>query len=78
MYLAAATDPTKSLQANMAALDNIQALYGSGKLHAIGAGTANANQNKPAASKQIVKTGVDKKTGKKVVQYSDGTISYGD
>lgn len=42
LYLSAATDPTKSLQANMAALDNIESLYGSGKLHAIG---ANAQPN---------------------------------
>lgn len=42
LYLSAATDPTKSLQANMAALDNIESLYGSGKLHAIG---ANAKPN---------------------------------
>jgi hypothetical protein len=42
LYLSSATDPTKSLQANMAALDNIESLYGSGKLHAIG---SNAKPN---------------------------------
>ena len=90
MYLKAATDPNLDIKANLAALDNMYKLYGSGKLHAIGA-TNKTNlteqyrdkqeQNKPAekqAEKQIVKTGIDKKTGKKVVQYSDGTISYGD
>lgn len=31
----------------------------------------------PAAAKTVVKTGVDKATGRKVVQYSDGTVGYG-
>lgn len=87
LYLSSATDPTKSLQANMAALDNIEKLYGSGKLHAIGANNkpnlteeynakkVQEEKNKPV-EKQIVKTGIDKKTGKKVVQYSDGTTAY--
>lgn len=94
LFLSAATDPTKDIQANLAALDNMANLFGSGKLHAIGStnkpnlteaykdkkaqeAQAKSDQNKPEA-KQIVKTGIDKKTGKKVVQYSDGTNSYVD
>lgn len=85
LYLRSATDPNIDIKANLNALDNIQSLYGSGRLQAIGANAkpnlteqykAKQEQNKPA-EKQIVKTGIDKKTGKKVVQYSDGTISYG-
>ena len=94
LFLSAATDPTKDIQANLAALDNMANLFGSGKLHAIGStnkpnltedykakkaqeAQVKSDQNKPPA-KQIVKTGIDKKTGKKVVQYSDGTNSYVD
>jgi hypothetical protein len=88
LYLRSATDPNIDIKANLNALDNIQSLYGSGKLQATNANAkpnlteeykakkAKEGENKPAA-KQIVKTGIDKKTGKKVVQYSDGTISYG-
>lgn len=93
LYLRSATDPKLDIETNLRALDNIQELYGSGKLQAIGAtnkrnlteeykakqdktNQAQPDQSKPS-TKQIVKTGIDKKTGKKVVQYSDGTISYG-
>lgn len=87
MYLAAATDPNLDIKANLAALDNMEKLFGSGKLQAIGANNkpnlteeykakkAQEDKNKPV-EKQIVKTGIDKKTGKKVVQYSDGTTAY--
>jgi hypothetical protein len=37
MYLKAATDPNIDIKANLAALDNMSTLFGSGKLHAIGA-----------------------------------------
>jgi hypothetical protein len=94
LYLRSATDPNIDIKANLAALDNIQSLYGSGKLQATGANNktnlteeykakkaqeaqVKSDQNKPQA-KQIVKTGIDKKTGKKVVQYSDGTTAYAD
>jgi len=94
LYLRSATDPNIDIKANLAALDNIQSLYGSGKLQATGANNktnlteeykakkaqeaqVKSDQNKPPA-KQIVKTGIDKKTGRKVVQYSDGTNSYVD
>jgi hypothetical protein len=88
LYLRSATDPNIDIKANLNALDNIQSLYGSGRLQAVNANKkpnlteeykakkAKEAENKPA-EKQIVKTGIDKKTGKKVVQYSDGTISYG-
>jgi hypothetical protein len=52
LYLSAATDPTKSLQANMAALDNIESLYGSGKLHVIGA-NAKPNLTEDYKSKKV-------------------------
>lgn len=35
-------------------------------------------QGSTAATKKVVRTGVDKKTGKKVNQYEDGTIGYAD
>lgn len=87
LYLRSATDPNIDIKANLAALDNIQSLYGSGKLQAVGANAkpnlteeykakkAQEDKNK-SVEKQIVKTGVDKKTGRKVVQYSDGTTAY--
>lgn len=74
MYLRAATDPKLDLEANLAALDNLEKLYGTGRLNVAGAKNVET-QNKPV-EKQIVKTGVDKKTGRKVVQYSDGTTAY--
>lgn len=36
------------------------------------------NRGQQAKEKQVVRTGTDKATGKKVVQYSDGSISYAD
>lgn len=62
MYLATATDPTKGYQANIEALDRIEKLYGGGN-------------GKPAGGKTIVKTGMY--GGKKVYQYSDGSVDYG-
>lgn len=41
-----------------------------------GVGHAPAGQS--GGNKQIVKTGTDRNTGRKVVQYSDGTIAYAD
>lgn len=62
MYLATATDPTKGYQANVEALDRIEKLYGGGN-------------GKPASGKTVVKTGMY--GGKKVYQYSDGSVDYG-
>jgi len=42
MYLSAATDPNLDIKANLAALDNMEKLFGSGKLQAVG---ANAKPN---------------------------------
>jgi homospermidine synthase len=34
--------------------------------------------NKPSPSgKTVTRTGIDRKTGKKVIQYSDGSVEYG-
>lgn len=63
LYLATATDPTLSLEANREALDRIESLYGSGAL------------GKPAG-KTVTRTG--KSGGRKVVEYSDGSIEYAD
>lgn len=63
MYLATATDPKLGLQANMEALDRIENLYGGGS----GSGEKN---NQPARTP--VRTGTY--GGKKVIQYSDGSI----
>jgi hypothetical protein len=62
MYLATATDPTKGYQANVEALDRIEKLYGGGN-------------GKQAGGKTVVKTGMY--GGKKVYQYSDGSVDYG-
>jgi hypothetical protein len=59
MYLAAATDPNLDIKANLAALDNMEKLFGSGKLQSVGANNkpnlteaykAKQEQNKPAES----------------------------
>lgn len=47
LYLAAATDPTKDIQANMDALDNLERLYGQGAKNA----PAKPAEPKPAAPK---------------------------
>lgn len=74
MYLATATDPTLGLQANMEALDRIEALYGGGSQQP----PANRAAPKPAAptGRTVVRTGT--MNGRKVVQYSDGSTEYAD
>ena len=74
MYLATATDPTLGLQANMEALDRIEALYGGGSQQT----PANKAAPKPAAptGRTVVRTGT--MNGRKVVQYSDGSTEYAD
>ena len=74
MYLATATDPTLGLQANMEALDRIEALYGGGSQQP----PANRAAPKPAAptGRTVVRTGA--MNGRKVVQYSDGSTEYAD
>ena len=42
------------------------------------AGRAMPNQPKQPTAKNIVRTGTDKTTGRKVVQYEDGTTAYAD
>ena len=69
LYLATATDPTLSLEANKEALDRIEQLYGSGAL-----GKADAPP-KPAG-KTVKRTGTS--NGRKVVEYTDGSIEYAD
>jgi len=58
LFLSAATDPTKDIQANLAALDNMANLFGSGKLHAIGA-TNKPNLTEAYKDKQAKKEPVN-------------------
>jgi hypothetical protein len=74
LYLATATDPTLSLEANREALDMLERLYGSGSQAP--SAPAAPPAAKPAAAKQVVRTGT--LNGRKVVQYSDGSTAYAD
>lgn len=71
MYLATATDPTKSLEANREALQRLEELYGLGG----GAGQRGASGSWAAAGKQVKRTGTY--NGRKVIEYTDGTVTYG-
>lgn len=51
--------------------------YGKAGYNMDGFGGTTANVAPSSGGKSIVKTGVDKATGRKVVQYSDGTVGYG-
>lgn len=70
MYLATATDPKLGLQANMEALDRIERLYGGGA----NAGSTSATAS-PVANKAVKRTGTY--NGRKVIEYTDGTVDYG-
>jgi hypothetical protein len=88
LWLSTATDPTKSYEANMAALQNIEDLYGVTALEKqvtapnFDKKPANpANPAKPAANKAktVVRTGEVQSgpnKGKKIVEFSDGTTEY--
>jgi hypothetical protein len=87
LWLSTATDPTKSYEANIAALQNIENLYGVTALEkqvtAPNFDNKPANPNNPAkpaaTAKTVVRTGEVKSgpnKGKKIVEYSDGTTEY--
>lgn len=64
LWLNAATDPTLDYQTNMRALDQLESMLGNG-------GAATASQ---PAQRAVKRTGMH--NGKKVVEYSDGSIEY--
>lgn len=66
LYLATATDPTLDVAANRRALDMIETLYGKGST-----GTPTA-----PTGKTVKRTGTA--NGRKVVEYTDGSIEYAD
>jgi hypothetical protein len=82
LWLSTATDPKKSYEANMEALQNIENLYGITALDKqnptpinLNAPKATANtQNKKIEKEGTVQDGPNK--GKRAIQYSDGTIEY--
>lgn len=86
LWLSTATDPSKSYEANIAALENIENLYGLTALDKqVTAPTFDkkpaspANPAKPAAGKTVVRTGEVQSgpnKGKKIVEYSDGSTEY--
>ncbi len=90
LWLATATDPNKSYEANMEALQNIENLYGLTALErqAVAptfdnkkpnAANAPAKPNAPAATRTVVRTGEVQSgpnKGKRVTEYSDGTKEY--
>ena len=90
LWLSTATDPTKSYEANIEALQNIENLYGVTALErqAVAptfdnkkpnAPNAPAKPNAPAATRTVVRTGEVQNgpnKGKRVTEYSDGTKEY--
>lgn len=82
LWLSTATDPTKSYEANIAALQNIEDLYG---VTALDKQITAPNLKTPPtipipkSNKTVVKTGTVQdgpNKNKKIVQYSDGTTEY--
>jgi hypothetical protein len=82
LWLSTATDPNKSYEANIAALQNIENLYG---VTALEKQVTAPNLKTPPtipipkSNKTVVKTGTVQdgpNKGKKIVQYSDGTTEY--
>jgi hypothetical protein len=86
LWLSTATDPSKSYEANIAALENIENLYGLTALDKQVTApnfdkkpASPANPAKPAAGKTVVRTGEVQSgpnKGKKIVEYSDGSTEY--
>jgi hypothetical protein len=83
LWLSTATDPNKSYEANIAALKNIEDLYGVTALDK--QVTAPNFKNPPPipvpsnSNKTVVKTGTVQdglNKGKRAIQYSDGTVEY--
>lgn len=83
LWLSTATDPNKSYEANIAALKNIEDLYGvtalDKQVNAPNFKTPPTIPIPPNSNKTVVKTGTVQdgpNKGKKIVQYSDGTTEY--
>jgi hypothetical protein len=83
LWLSTATDPNKSYEANIAALKNIEDLYGVTALNK--QVTAPDFKNPPPipvpknSNKKVVKEGTVQdgpNKGKRAIQYSDGTVEY--
>lgn len=74
MYLATATDPTKSLEANRAALARLEEMFGMGA-GSLGSGGGNGASGSWGAGKTVKRTGTY--NGRKVIEYTDGTVEYG-
>jgi hypothetical protein len=80
-FIPSATDTKQAAQAKLQSLRNeilrnnaiIEGMYGDTNTYAPLPNVKSMTQNAP---KTIVKTGTDKTTGRKVVQYSDGTTEY--
>lgn len=70
LWLSAATDPTMDHETNMRALDNLENLIGGGSKKQPTAGGVPT----PSQSRTVTRTGMH--NGKKVFQYSDGSIEY--
>lgn len=69
LWLNAATDPTLDYQTNMRALDQLESMLANGP-----GGSSSTTQPAPATQRAVKRTGTH--NGKKVVEYSDGTIEY--
>ena len=72
LYLKTATDPTATYEANMNALKYLDKTFGLGIIGA----DSSSRESGGKIGKTVVKTGTY--NGKKVIQYSDGSVGYAD
>ena len=75
MYLATATDPTKSLEANREALARLESMFGMGA-GSLGSGGSGGAVGGWGAKKTVKRTGTY--NGRKVIEYTDGSTAYAD
>lgn len=79
LWLSTATDPKKSYEANIEALNNLENLYGVTALEKQSPTPINLNLPAANTSKKIAKEGTVQdgpNKGKRAIQYTDGTIEY--
>lgn len=70
-YLSALTDPSRDYESNIKTLDNLENWVKARQMSGKGSAAA-------PSERTVVRTGRDKRTGRKVIQYSDGTVEYAD
>jgi hypothetical protein len=70
-YMQALTDPSKDYESNLQTLDNLENWVKARQ-------TSAKNKTTTPSKRTVLRTGTDKRTGRKVIQYSDGAVEYAD